>query len=226
MKALITVHIVTGLLSLSMLACQRQSHEPLSVSNQPKDEVILRSDSPKRDFIKEKTIELVQRPLMDPVTGKITYDETRTARISSPIAGRVIGGIGALGADVRTGDTLVELDSPELGQAQSAYAEAASDLKFANRTFQRIQELYDNGIAPRKEQEQAEDNLVRARSEAERARLKLANLGVPNRRTDNRFVLHAPLSGTITERNINPGMEVRPDLIAPLFIISDLNQLW
>ena len=65
-----------------------------------------------------------------------------------------------------------------------------SDLNLANRTFQRIKELYDNGIAPRKEQEQAEDNLIRARSEAERARLKLANLGVRNRRTDNRFILH------------------------------------
>ena len=38
-------------------------------------------------------VELVQRPLMDPVTGKITYDELRTARVSSPIAGRVIGAI-------------------------------------------------------------------------------------------------------------------------------------
>jgi len=138
----------------------------------------------------------------------------------------VIGAIAALGAYVRTGDALVELDSPELGQAQSDNAKAIADLNLANRTFRRIQELYDNGIAPRKEQEQAEDNLTHARSEAERARLKLVNLGVRNRRTDNRFVLHTPLSGTITERNINPGMEVRPDLTAPLFVISDLNQLW
>jgi cobalt-zinc-cadmium efflux system membrane fusion protein len=220
-------HLAAGLLSLSLLACQQQSPEqPLPVTNHPKDEVILSSDSPKRDFIKEITIELVQRPLMDPVTGKITYDETRTARISSPIAGRVIGAIAALGAYVRTGDALVKLDSPELGQAQSDNAKAIADLNLANRTFRRIQELYDNGIAPRKEQEQAEDNLTHARSEAERARLKLVNLGVRNRRTDNRFVLHTPLSGTITERNINPGMEVRPDLTAPLFVISDLNQLW
>ena len=227
MKFLTSTHLAIGVLSLSLLACQQQSREqPLPVTNHPKDEVILSSDSPKRDFIKEITIELVQRPLMDPVTGKITYDETRTARISSPIAGRVIGAIAALGAYVRTGDALVELDSPELGQAQSDNAKAIADLNLANRTFRRIQELYDNGIAPRKEQEQAEDNLTHARSEAERARLKLVNLGVRNRRTDNRFVLHTPLSGTITERNINPGMEVRPDLTAPLFVISDLNQLW
>ena len=127
---------------------------------------------------------------------------------------------------VRAGDALVEIDSPELGQAQSAYADAISDLNLANRSFERIKELYDNGIAPQKEQEQSEDNLIHARSEAERARLKLINLGVRNRRPDNRFVLHSPVSGTITERNINPGMEVRPDLAAPLFVVSDLNELW
>ena len=126
-------------------------------------EVILSENSPKREYIEEVTIELVQRPLMDPVTGKIIYDETHTARVSSPIFGRVIGAIAAVGATVRTGDALVTLDSPELGQAQSAYADAISDLHLAERTYQRIKELYDNGITPRKEQDQAEDNLIRGR---------------------------------------------------------------
>jgi cobalt-zinc-cadmium efflux system membrane fusion protein len=39
-------------------------------------------------------------------------------------------------------------------------------------------------------------------------------------------VLCTPLKGTITERNINPGMEVKPDLTASLFVISDLTHLW
>nr|HQU63510.1 efflux RND transporter periplasmic adaptor subunit [Nitrosomonas sp.] len=68
--------------------------------------------------------------------------------------------------------------------------------------------------------------LVRARSETERNRLKLANLGVHNRQMDGRFVLRAPLAGIVTERNINPGMEVKPDLPLPLFVISDLSRLW
>jgi cobalt-zinc-cadmium efflux system membrane fusion protein len=138
----------------------------------------------------------------------------------------VTGAIAALGAHVHVGDTLAELDSPELGQAQSDYAGALADLNLADRAFQRMQELYANGIAPRKDQEQALDNVARARSEAERARLRLANLGVRNGRTDNRFVLHAAITGAITERNINPGMEVRSDLSVPLFVISDLGSLW
>ena len=226
-RSFYTTQLAVVLLGSFLSGCQSQNHEqPPSVIAHPKDEVVLSPKSPKREYIKDEIIELVQRPLMDPVTGKIVYNEARTARVSSPIAGRVIGAIAALGAQVRAGDALVEIDSPELGQAQSAYADAISDLNLANRSFERIKELYDNGIAPRKEQEQSEDNLIHARSEAERARLKLINLGVRNRRPDNRFVLHSPVSGTITERNINPGMEVRPDLAAPLFVVSDLNELW
>ena len=228
MKLHLVIQLSTGFLCLSLLACQQQNNgEPQhTVVLPPADEVILRPESPKRQYIEEAVVEPVQRPLMDPVTGKITYDEIRTARVSSPIAGRVIGDIAPLGASVRKGDTLAVLDSPDLGEAQSAYAAAMADLNLAERNFQRVQELYDNGIAPRKEHEQAEDNLTRTRSEAERARLKLANLGARPGRMDNRFSLRASIPGTVTERTINPGMEVRPDLAAPLFVISDLRQLW
>ncbi len=219
--------LITLVLGLSLLACQKESKEPQKpVVTLSKNEVILSQNSPKRAYIKEAIVDLVRRPLMDPVTATLTYDEAWTARVSSPIAGRVTGAIAALGAHVNIGDALAQLDSPELGQAQSDYADALADLNLADRAFQRMQELYDNGITPRKDQEQAQDNLTHARSEAERARLKLVNLGAPTGRTDNRFSLHSPIAGVITERNINPGMEVRSDLIMPLFVISDLSNLW
>ena len=227
MKFFNPIGLTVALLCFSLLGCQSKDDVPKQqVKVLPKDEVLLAPNSPKRAYIKEAIVELVQRPLMDPVTGTIAYDETHTARVSSPIAGRVTGAIAALGASVKAGSTLAELDSPELGQAQSDYADAQADLNLAVRASQRIQELYAHGIVPRKDQEQAQDNLTRARSEAERARLKLANLGVHTERTDNRFVLHAPIEGVITERNINVGMEVRSDTPAPLFVISDLSKLW
>lgn len=219
--------LAVGLLSLFLPGCRSNDHEaPQSSQTSTNDEVILGSDSPKREYIKDKIVEPIQRPLMEPVTGKIVYDESNTARISSPVSGRVTGAIAALGDQIHSGDTLVEIDSPELGQAQSAYRDAVADLKLAKLNYERTKELFDNDIAPRKEWELMEDKLIHARSEAERARLKLANLGADNLRLDNRFVLHSPISGIVTERNINPGMEVRPDLPTPLFVISDLDQLW
>src|SRR5690348_10053046 len=145
-KLPLVIQLSAGLLSLSLLGCQPQNNEePQRVPIPPSDEVVLGPESPKRQYIQEAVAEPVQRPLMDPVTGKITYDEVRTARVSSPIAGRVIGAIAALGTSVRAGDTLAVLDSPDLGEAQSAYAAAVADLNLADRNFQRVRELYDNG---------------------------------------------------------------------------------
>lgn len=77
------VQLAIVLLSLFLLGCQSRNHEqPQPVIAHPKDEVMLSPNSPKREYIKDEIIELVQRPLMDPVTGKITYDEAHTARVS------------------------------------------------------------------------------------------------------------------------------------------------
>lgn len=216
-----------GLLILLLAACQvqtSQSNEQFTIH--PANEVVLSPESQKHTYIQESAVELVQRPIMAPVTGKIVYDETRTSRVTSPISGRVAGAIAELGTYVHKNDALAELDSPELGQAQSAYASALSELNLADRTYRRKQNLYQYDTIPLKDLEQAKADLDRIRSEAERARLKLANLGIHTLRLDDRFILRAPISGTITERNINPGMEIRSDQTLPLFVISDLSQLW
>ncbi|PSJ18749.1 efflux RND transporter periplasmic adaptor subunit [Nitrosomonas supralitoralis] len=219
----------TGLSSLllMLIACQPQTGQMVEqLTTQPSNEVILNPGSQAHTYIKESVVKLFQRPIMAPVTGKIVYDETRTSRVTSPISGRVAGNIAELGIYVHKNDALAELDSPELGQAQSTYANALSELNLATRIYQRKKKLYEYDSVPLKDVEQAEADLDRIRNETERARLKLANLGIHSMHLDDRFVLRAPLSGTITERNINPGMEIRSDLDTPLFVISDLKQLW
>ena len=41
-----------------------------------------------------------------------------------------------------------------------------------------------------------------------------------------RFALRAPISGIVAERKANPGLEVRPDLPDPLYVITDPRHLW
>lgn len=213
--------------ALSLSACHSEGESPQRTAQAiPKNEVYLSPDSPKRGFIKEAIVEPTRRSLMDPLTGTVAYDESRSSRIFSPVAGRVTGEIAALGAHVQAGATLLVLDSPELGQAQADYAKAQADLGLAEQAFRRSKELFEGGVAPRKDFEQAQDDLARARSEAERAQLKLANLGIHDSRTDDRFSLKAPIAGVITERSVNPGMEIRSDRSDPLFVISDLDRVW
>lgn len=223
----VSTRLLAGFSLLLLVACKPQEPpKPASAPPLPRDEVLISPDSPKRGYIREAVVELTRRPLMDQVAATIAYDESKTVRVFSPISGRVSGSIAALGARLLQGAALAGLDSPDLGQAQADFLKAQADEKLAEHAFDRVRQLFDHGVAPRKDFEQASDDRERARSEAVRARLRLANLGVKAGTADNRFVLNAPIAGEVTERNINPGMEVHPDMDKPLFVLSDLSHLW
>lgn len=192
----------------------------------PHDEVLLPPTSLKRNVIHEEVMQLTAAPVMEPVAGKIAYDDTRTARITAPVAGRIVSGLPALGSQVRAGDPLLELDSPELGQAKEVYANALADRQLAESAWSRAKTLFDHGVLPRKELQEAENNLTHAKGDVEQSQMRLKNLGASDNQINNRYWVRSPISGVITERHVTPGLEVRPEREEPLFVVSDLSSLW
>jgi len=219
---------LTGLLLTVILsACSSPADQPEISLQTPKvpGEVYLTPDSPKKAYIKTASLSLSRHPLLEPLAGKITYNESLTSRVSSPVAGRVISTPVALGTTVQTGSVLLELNSPDVADAEADFAKAQADLMFASHAFSRQQELYAGKAVSRKELEQTQDDLSRARSEAQRAQERLKNLHITTHQTDGRFALRSTVPGIVVERNVNPGSEVRPDLDAPLFVVSDIKKL-
>lgn len=161
------------------------------------------------------------------LTGRVVWDEDATARVFSPVAGRVARIARDFGTSVARGGLLAELSSPDFGQAQAEAARADSDLRAAQRTFERVSQVFERGGASRKDREQAEADLERARAEAARTRrrLELWGGGAPGR-VDQSYPLCSPVAGLVVERNLNPGQEVRPDATTPFFVISDPRRLW
>ncbi|HUW51348.1 MAG TPA: efflux RND transporter periplasmic adaptor subunit [Sulfuricella sp.] len=157
---------------------------------------------------------------------RVVWDEDHTSRITSPIAGRIDEIMVQAGSRVKVNQPLAQLNSPELGNAQAESAHAQAELSQAERNLARAKDLFAvNGVAG-KDIEQAQLDLARTRAEAERASLRLKSLGASST-VDQRFALRSPIAGVVVERNINPGMEWRPDQPgAPLFVISDPTYLW
>lgn len=175
------------------------------------------------------TLVLDDAPILPPASASLAYDETKTLRLTSPISGRVISEPLPLGKQVVKGDVVLKLDSPDFNDALSALEKATANQKLAKESFARAQRLFDAKVMSRKDYEQELDGLTQANSEFERARKYLEKLGVQAGGVSMQtgaFHLRSPLSGTITEVKVNPGMEVRPDLSDPLYVISDLGQLW
>ena len=158
--------------------------------------------------------------------GRLVWDEDRTVRIFTPFAGRVERILAKAGQRVAAGQPLVELVSADFGQAQSEARKAEADFTVASEHAKRIKELNANGVASAKELQQAEADFARAGAERERAVGRRNAYGAAEG-ASNRFVLKSAVAGTVVERNINPGQELRPDQPgAPLFVVSDPSKLW
>ncbi len=166
--------------------------------------------------------------------GRLICDEDATARIFSPFTGIVRKLFVDLNQQVKQGEPLAEILSPDYGQAQSDALKAGIATRLAQRNLARLKDLFEHGAAPRKDLEAAEADFDAAKAEQGRAVARLAIYGAAPGATDQDFILPCPISGTLVERSVTPGQEVRPDqmlanlpqITEPLFIVTDPSRLW
>ena len=184
--------------------------------------------APELASIRITAAEAVPMLALAPVNARIAYDEDVTARVNSPVSGRVVRMMAQPGDRVKRGAALAELDSPDLASAQSDLIKAEADELHKRQNVERTRALAASETGSRKDNESAEADLRQAVAETRRAAQRLRNLGSKAASADGagRFVLRAPIDGLVVERQINPGMEVRPDMPGPLFTITDTGTLW
>lgn len=169
------------------------------------------------------------------LNGRLVWNEDATVRVYSPVAGRVRSVLANVGDHIDFDGPLARIDSPDFGQAQADARKADAGLMLARRTLERTRELFAHGAAPQKDVETAEDAAAGAEAEQQRAASRLALFGSRQAgAVDQAYVLRSPLAGTVVERNLNLGQEIRPDLmlanapqlLAPQFVVSDPSRLW
>lgn len=164
-------------------------------------------------------------PAADPVNGRVIYDENATARVVSPLTGRVLSLHAGPGDRVSKGSALLDIDAPELAAAEADLAKAQSEELRKRLAYERARTLHDNEVIARKDFESADADYRETQADTRRALLRLRNLQSTGR-DNGRFRLRSPIAGMVITRNVNPGQEVRPDVQEPLFLISDVSRLW
>jgi cobalt-zinc-cadmium efflux system membrane fusion protein len=159
--------------------------------------------------------------------GRLVWNEERTARVFAPFGGRVQSIAVRPGERVGRGQVLAVLAAPELGVAQAEARKAENDYSLAQKNLERIRELAQAGVAPAKDLQAAEGEVVRTGAERARASARLKLYGKTDT-FDQQLALRSPVTGVVVERNLNPGQELRPDTQGdkPLFVVSDPAQLW
>jgi RND family efflux transporter MFP subunit len=165
--------------------------------------------------------------------GVIEPNAYKQVVVTPLVSGRVRRVFVALGESVRAGQPLAEIFSPELAEAETRFVSARAELAAHERELQRTEKLVDIGSASRQELERLHAEHTARETEVQTARSRLQLLGVPASTIEKLgsgnavgalTTVPAPMSGVVTERTANPGLNV--DSAAKLFAVVDLSTVW
>jgi membrane fusion protein, heavy metal efflux system len=169
------------------------------------------------------------------MTGEVRFDERRIAHLSPQVEGIIRAVRVSLGQQVTKGQSLLEIDSVDLGQAQGAYLEARATLKLAQRTHERQRQLRQEQITSDREFLGAQQRLEAASIRVRSAREKLLRLGASGPGLDalredslgqarGRLAVRAPLAGRVLQMHAVPGELAKPG--RSLMLVGDLSNVW
>jgi cobalt-zinc-cadmium efflux system membrane fusion protein len=230
-KNVLAVFAIAALMFGGYVAWQKYSPvnapvvEQKPAPHKSSDTLHFEPNAPQLSFIQIKPVEVFPEPLVEPLNGRVTYDDNLTARVFSPIAGRVEKILAETGSTVKAGEGILALDAPDYAQAAADSSKADSDLLRKHETYDRARQLYAVKGLARKDLESAEADWQQAQAESIRAKARLKNLN-SHGGAGSAYILRAPINGVISERQVTAGSEVRPDAANPLFVISDPKHVW
>ncbi|SMO49249.1 efflux RND transporter periplasmic adaptor subunit [Fodinibius sediminis] len=197
-------------------------------------------------FLKEQqwdipfaTQEVQQRTLTQTVdaTGEIMAAQNSQAVVSAPFSGIVLssqnGNLPVEGQQLQKGASMAVLNPAIQSGGGDNYAQqfinAQSDLELAKANLERSRRLYQKEAIPQAELQKSRieyrQALTRYQTINEVIQVDTAALeGYGESAESYRFELKAPLSGTIVQSYVTPGMQVEAG--QPLYRIADASKVW
>ena len=141
----------------------------------------------------------------------------------------------SLGDQVKKGDPLAAVDSPDFAAAVSAYRKALATAQTNRRLADLDKDLIEHQGVSQREAEQAETDAVNAEADRDAALQALVSLHV--RSADHQGhrgrpadfalqgMIRSPIAGTVVEKLITPG-ELLQAGTTPCFTVADLSRVW
>jgi cobalt-zinc-cadmium efflux system membrane fusion protein len=161
-------------------------------------------------------------------TGTVLPDIAREVPVISMANGRVVDIKARLDDNVKKGQLLIKVQSPDVTNAFDAYLKAVNDEQLANKAYIRADDLYKHGAISQAMLEQAEDSEKDAKADLTAAEEQLKTLGVDKNHPSSIVNVYAPISGVIVAQNVTNAAAAGVSLSgsATAFTIADLSTVW
>jgi cobalt-zinc-cadmium efflux system membrane fusion protein len=162
------------------------------------------------------------------VTGTVNPDIAREVPVISLASGRVVDIKARLDDNVKKGQLLFKVQSPDSTNAFDIYLKAVNDERMNSKLYDRSKELYDHGAISLTMLEQAEDAARDSQADLKAAEETLDTLGVDKQHPSPVVSVYSPISGVIVQQNITQAAAAGVTFSgsATAFTIADLSSVW
>ena len=167
------------------------------------------------------------------VAGRIEVQQSRLAKIGSPVTGRVSDIHVSLGQVVKPGQILAKVNSVELTQTQLTYIKAKQQIGLKTKAVERAKLLFEADVISKAEMQRIEAELESVKAEFDATEDQLEILGMTksaiqklsNSSTVNSYSdVTSRIAGVVITKHVNIGQVVQPS--DELFSVADLSHLW
>ena len=162
------------------------------------------------------------------VTGTVNPDIAREVPVISLASGRVVDIRARLDDNVKKGQLLLKVQSPDITNAFDSYLKAVNDEQLANKAYLRAKDLYAHGAIALEILEQAEDTENDAKADLGAADQQLDTLGVKKDHPSSIVDVYAPISGVIVAQNVTNAAAAGVTYTgsSTAFTLADLSVVW
>ncbi len=165
------------------------------------------------------------------LTGSVAYNAFKTTPVITQVGGPVSRILVVPGQQVKAGQPMLDVSSPDYSQLLDAYLKAADSYRLADKNWVRAQDLYQHHAIAQRDLEQAESDRNQAQADLNAAEQGMKILGIKNpadlaKAPSSALIpVLAPISGEVVERLVSPGQVVQAGQ-TQAFTISDLSTVW
>lgn len=234
-------HSLVAITLVTLIACNRgkqnesartdaaKTAEPGEHKDEPEHEAL-----PKKVKLPEKVIvsaKIQTAPAKKEVLaitlalpGEVSVDPDRSARVSSPVPGRLSQVFFKEGSTVQKGAVLATVRIPDLAKVRSAYAAATAKGVSARTNAIRLQELSQKGLSSNQEALTARAEAEALEAESKALDQQLRTLGMSATGEGSELSLRAPISGTVVSRAAVVGQPLTAE--ETIASIADLSEVW
>ncbi len=162
------------------------------------------------------------------VTGTVFPDVSREVPVITLANGRVVNLKTRLDDNVKKGQFLFSVQSPDITNAFDTYVKAVNDEQLTNKAYLRAKELYEHGAISQAMLEQAEDAEKDAKADLRASEQQLEIYGVDKDHPTNMVNVYAPITGVIIGQNVTNAAAAGVSLSgsATAFTVADLSTVW